>query len=140
MKSRLGFTILELLIVIAITGLLLGTLPMLTNGTGSFHHQSAIEDILSILREARSAAIERNTEIAVSVDPASRRIASPSRSAAIPASMGEISATVPGLQESSVTRVKFFPDGSSSGMKLAFGCGAEIEAAWLSGKIIFKKE
>jgi prepilin-type N-terminal cleavage/methylation domain-containing protein len=68
-KSSKGFTIVELMIVVAIIGIMaLVTAPNLVNGLPTYRIKSAVRDSTSKLRSARSRAIKDKRDVTVSFD------------------------------------------------------------------------
>ena len=70
LKNPKGFTLLELMIVIAVIGIMaMITAPNLVNGLPTYRIKAAVRDCTSQLRYARSLAIKDKRDVTVSFDP-----------------------------------------------------------------------
>jgi len=135
-----GFTLLELLVV-CVAGALLATLvpPLYSGAVAGIRLKATTHELASALRETRSLAILHNREEVLYLDPRNSRYRigrNPPRALAngirIDAGMN------PAKHQMTVYRVRFFPDGSSSGA--LFRLSAEDRAYllgmnWLLGDI-----
>lgn len=147
-----GFTLLELLIVLAIAGLLVALVPAAVSavvpGTKA---RVAAYDMASTLRDARNLAISQSTPVDVVFDleSASYAIAG-SFPTVLPRGMalviqersGYVSETRRVARQSSFDReepvtLRFYPDGSSSGLDVRLGPeeggGYLVSIDWLFG-------
>ena len=147
-----GFTLLELLVVLAIAGLLVALVPAAVSavvpGTKA---RTAAFDMASTLRDARNLAISQSTAVDVVFDleSASYAIAG-SPSTDLPRGMalviqersGYVSETRRVARHSSNDRaepvtLRFYPDGSSSGLDVRLGPedggGYVVAVDWLFG-------
>ena len=69
-KSSKGFTLLELMVVVAVIGIMaMITAPNLVNGLPTYRIKAAVRDCTSQLRFARSLAIKDKRDVTVSFDP-----------------------------------------------------------------------
>jgi len=147
-----GFTLLELLVVLAIAGMLVALVPAAVSavvpGTKA---RTAAYDMASTVRDARNLAISQSTPVDVVFDleSASYAIAG-SPSTVLPRGMalviqersGYVSETRRVAGQSSFDReepvtLRFYPDGSSSGLDVHLGPeaggGYVISIDWLFG-------
>jgi general secretion pathway protein H len=147
-----GFTLLELLVVLAIAGMLVALVPAAVSavvpGTKA---RTAAYDMASILRDARNLAISQSTPVDVVFDleSASYAIAG-SPPTVLPRGMalviqersGYVSETRRVARQSSFDRqepvtLRFYPDGSSSGLDVRLGLeaggGYLVRIDWLFG-------
>ena len=126
-----GFTLLEMLVVLAILGLTVGLVlargPMRSAGLEA---RSAASTIAGALRAARSQAIATDRPVTVLIDPAAHAL--------------RIGAAAPRRLASSVgftgpaNGITFAPDGSSSGGRIALATGPmrmEVAVDWLTGRV-----
>jgi len=74
-KSNLGFTMMEMMIVVVIIGILAGlAAPTFTEAVERIRWRSTASDVVKALRLARSAAIAQNGQFGVEIDPSSHVI------------------------------------------------------------------
>ena len=137
-----GFTLLELLITLLIVGLITAiTPPLFLNVIPGVRFEQAVIDLQSTLRQARSLAITRSSEVVVSFDPSLGsyttvdvvRVDLPPGISLSVNQSGQRAGESAGRQ-----RIRFFPDGSSTGSVIKLTSDdrmAEIEIAWLTGKV-----
>ena len=135
-----GFTLLEMLVVLALLGLSLGLVlgagRPVPAGTAA---RAAAGEIAGALRLARSQAILGNRPVAVTLDLASRRYrvgAAPDRALPPGVALGLLTASGQVLGEAA-GRIRFEPDGSSTGGRVTVTGGARtvlVGVDWLSGR------
>jgi general secretion pathway protein H len=141
-RGTQGFTLLELVVAIAIAGLLL--LLVLPTGQHRRDHDalsSGARDIASALRLTRSRAIlaNRPTSFVVDVATGFYRPAGASAAAAVPAgSRLTLYTTDDEALSDAVGTIRFYPDGSSTGGGVALALGnerIEVLVDWLTGGV-----
>ncbi len=132
-----GFTLLEMVIVLAVLGLLLGL--VLTRGpmrSQRLEMDAAVRDIAGALRLARSTAIAENHPVTLNVDGVRGSIQIDNGqvrtlpNALSLRAVSESGGAVPGI--------RFAPDGSSSGGRIevfAPGRQMQIRVNWLTGRV-----
>ncbi len=70
LKKSKGFTLLELMVVVAVIGIMaMITAPNLVSGLPTYRIKAAVRDCTSQLRYARTLAIKDKRDVAVSFDP-----------------------------------------------------------------------
>ncbi len=137
-----GFTLLELLVVIAVIGLIYAILP-----AGVFVGQEGVElratarQVAEDLRRARGQAIASNREVAFLLDLEARRfgISGDGGLAELPDGIeAEVLTASEALTDAAQARIQFFPDGSSTGGAVTLsGAGTryEVSVRWLTGEV-----
>ena len=137
-----GFTLVELLVVLALMGLALTVAsPLIANALPGTEMRAAARDVATSLRYARSLAISGNADVTFDVDVEARRFAvsqSP-RAGSFPED-AEISLTTARseLSETGGGRIRFFPDGTSTGGGVEIVRDKRrfvITVDWLTGRV-----
>ncbi len=139
-RTAQGFTLLELLIVVAIMGLVIAVVvthgPMHSQGLQT---RAAAGSLAQTLRSARAQAIARSRVVSVVIDPAAHSFAAdrgPVRLLAADMALSPLPGTLPGPHGTSILR--FSPDGSASGGGVTMGTGRRaltIMVQWLTGRV-----
>lgn len=137
-----GFTLLELLVVLAVIGVILAAIPgFMLRGSPSTDVEAAARVIADDLRRARSRAVLENRDQVVTVDVENNRIrpadGAPLRQVDRAISLGLTSA-VAELAARNIGNIRFHPDGSSTGGQIRLqqdGFAAEITIDWLTGDV-----
>jgi general secretion pathway protein H len=136
-RWKAGFTLIEMVVVLAILGLMLGL--VLTHGpvrSQRIEIDAAARDIAGSLRLARSNAIAQNRLVTFNIDVAhgiTRTDNGPPHS--LPA---YLTLRVTAERGGAVPGIRFAPDGSSSGGQielLAHGRHVQIGVDWLTGRV-----
>jgi general secretion pathway protein H len=138
-----GFTLVELLVVLAIGGILLAVTPPLINAAmPGVELKAAARRTAGSLRLAREIAIAEGRDAAWVLDVEQHRygIENDHRSGSLPAGLDiELVAAEEEMQSEAVGAIRFYPDGSSSGgrviLKLGDG-GLQVGVNWLTGRIL----
>ncbi|WP_455922597.1 GspH/FimT family protein [Pseudomonas putida] len=134
--SRTGFTLLELLLVIALLAVALGVLGVgLGRGMEAARERQALRDIVGALRQARTQSVLSGVPQQVRFDLPGHRFQAPGQAAGHwPADLGLQLTTAAELGPA----VAFYPDGSSSGGHLRLARGPRqwrIDVSWLLGDV-----
>lgn len=137
-----GFTLLEMLIVIAISAIVLATLvPNFAPAIARAHLITATRDIASALRLARALAISQGQDTTLEIDTreGTYRIPGKPKTYALPSDieLGLFTTSTETLDEGR-GRIRFFADGSATGGRVTLN-GAKtqrfIDINWLTGEI-----
>ncbi len=139
-KTKNGFTLVELLVVMLVFGLLIALAPAAFKRVlPGLELKSAARELAAVFRESRNRAIRDNRATAVVIDVQEKIYQVEGRSFAIPQGF-EIqlfTAESERLSESS-GRIRFFPDGTSTGGRVTLetdDTAYYIVADWLSGRV-----
>jgi general secretion pathway protein H len=138
--SAAGFTLLEMLVALAILGLLAAlTLPILVKPSDGFRLRTAANDLITALRLARTGAILRQAEMVVVIDLEQRTMESPMMpmKRLPPDIAADMRIAAPERATASRGGFRFFPDGSSTGGDVRLRAGgreARICVSWLTGQ------
>jgi general secretion pathway protein H len=142
--SRLqqGFTLLELLVVLALVAMVYALVPpMFSSGGSSTELKAAARQVAAGLRKTRSVAIVQREDAVLTVDVEARRfsLTGDPKNYALPASSqlsvytaeSEVAAGKTGA-------IRFYPDGSSTGGRITLAQGERkfhVDVDWLSGQV-----
>ncbi len=138
MRAEAGFTLIEVLVVLAVLGLAAGLVAFRgPPRSAALDLRAASGEIARAMRLARTQAIAGNAAVPVVLDPAAaayRVGAGPPRR--LPAGVGLSAVTVAGAGPPTIT---FAPDGSSSGGRVelaAAGRRVQVGVEWLTGRVV----
>lgn len=145
-----GFTLLELLVVLAIAGALMALVPPMVSAVvpGTRAKAAALE-LASTLRDARNLAIARSQRVEVEFDSDNARYAIVGGEASeLPRGLALVLIDAGGKESPGRTRLRpseeptytlrFYPDGSSNGVRAQLGeddSGYVVSVDWLLGRV-----
>jgi general secretion pathway protein H len=126
-RAEAGFTLIEMIVVLAVVGLIGGLVLMRQPWTSAAFEREATQRALAeALRLARSRAIAQGRNVSVVTGTAGFSIdGSPVR-------------TLPAHQALSASRIIFMPDGGSSGGTIVLAAGqtrSAVAVNWLTGRV-----
>lgn len=141
MKRTCGFTLLELLVVLAVAGTLLALAPVAyTRFKETSDYRDTVRRMAADLATARREAAESGRATAFAVDLQARVFGVEGRAAhAIPEPL-QVRATVAEIEFAEATaRIRFYPLGNTTGGNIEIrrpsGVGVRLHADWLDGRI-----
>lgn len=142
MQHRKGFTLIEILVGLAILTLILTLVPPLfTNVIASTQLKSATRTLGSGLKQARSEAISKQRETTLTLDVETRQFALGGKQHQLDLPKDTklllIAANTEQLSEQQAA-IRFFPDGSSTGGRIELSNHRNeytIDVNWLTGKV-----
>jgi general secretion pathway protein H len=141
-RNSQGFTLLELLVVLAIMVMVYALVPPLFSVGGSTTElRAAARHLAAGLRKARSEAITGKTETLLAVDVEARkfRLSGDPKTYSLPrdAKISVYTARTEVVSEQTGA-IRFYPDGSSTGGRITVASGERkfrINVDWLTGRV-----
>jgi general secretion pathway protein H len=141
-QSQAGFTLLELIVVLAILALTSGAIMYSSSSSlGTARFRSLLVNTSAMLAEGRTDAIKNMRERVFRVDVRNRRLGYLDRKEAIVLPPGvELRAVLAASEtwKDGTNGIRFYPSGGSSGGTLTFsyqGSDYEIRVNWLTGNV-----
>lgn len=138
-----GFTIIELLVVMVIMALAYTLAsPMVSSGVSGTELKASARQLAAGLRKARSEAISRRTESALTVDVEGHRfqLSGDPRVYRLPKSVTlKLFTAQSELVSGSAGAIRFFPDGGSTGGRITLSANArnyDVDINWLTGQVV----
>jgi general secretion pathway protein H len=131
-----GFTLIELIVVLAVMSLLIASVPIvMSGGLAGLELKAAARDVADTLRHARGRAIALNDEITFSVDDRSGRygLGQSGRQRVLGKGM-----EVTVRPESMAGTIRFYPDGGSTGGRITISRNErryDVRVDWLTGQV-----
>lgn len=136
-----GFTLLELLVVLAIIALMFAIVPRATAGLAGFRLRAAAEQLADTLRGLHDHAVRSGQTVEFCLNPQERRYTVSGRGMArrLPAIIDAVSI----LQDSPINpgetpRFRFFPDGSATAGTITLHHDTRqmvVSIEWLTGRV-----
>ena len=140
-----GFTLLELLVVLAIIGTVLAFIPgFMLRGQPGLDVDVAARAIADALRQARSHAVLQNRDQLFALDVEQRLFRVAGQRAPVQMD-NDIEVTFQTarseLLSETIGQIRFFPDGSATGGRIGLALGGrqlEVAVDWLTGLVAVK--
>lgn len=137
-----GFTLIEMLVVMTIMVLAYAmTAPMISAGLSGAELKAAARQITAGLRKARSEAVVRKNEVALTIDVENRQfeLSGDKRVYRLPEKI-EISLLTAQseLTDAKTGAIRFYPDGSSTGGRVTLSWGERkylVDVDWMTGRV-----
>jgi general secretion pathway protein H len=141
LRSEAGFTLIEMLVVVAVMGFALGLI--ITRGpvrSQSLEIKAAVNEVAQGLRLARSRAIATNTPVQFAVDVPARSFRIDRGTPTILPSSLSIAMTAVSQETlgSRLAAIRFNGDGSATGGRIELADGqrrAQVGVDWLTGRV-----
>lgn len=142
-RGQHGFTLVELIVVLAIGGLLLAlTPPLITAALPGVELKAGARRAAGALRQTREIAIAQGAEAAwlIDIESGRYRIEGQVHRGSLPDGIEiELVTAQDELRSERVGGIRFFPDGSSTGGRLILkrgDGGLQVGVNWLTGRIL----
>ena len=136
-----GFTLFELLVVLAIMALVAGLLPQATAAMPGFRFRAAARELAAGLRLAQARAVVGGEPVAIVLDAGTHLWqASGEPPRRLPDAIEQLAAKIAGVPAEAGIRLLFLPDGSATAATLRLagsGRQAVLRIAWIGGRISF---
>lgn len=140
-NSQTGFTLVELLVVLALAAVLMTAVPALFSAAlPGLELKSAARRTAATLRLARESAIRRGTTTEVVVDVEARQLDLVGyRQLNFPSDVTvQLDTAADELRDDQRGAIRFFPDGTATGGRIIFAHAAhgyQVGVTWLTGRI-----
>lgn len=137
-----GFSLIEMVAVIVLIGIAISVVSLsFSKSMSNARIQAASRDLVAALRYTRGQAIVKGQQTALDLDLQNNTYQAPGRALIkLPAEMHMTLLTADSEQTSSMSgRIRFFPDGASTGGHISVFMGQRewrINVSWLTGQVV----
>ena len=144
-RASRGFTLIEILAVVALIALALAVVSVsVGGGLKGAKVKAASRDLVAALRYTRGQAIVKREAKTLSVDVDKRRYKAPDKKwVELPKDMTmKLFTARSELEEEGIGRIRFFPDGSSTGGHIDLlrdDATWRVEVLWLTGEVSLRE-
>jgi general secretion pathway protein H len=140
-RPQAGFTIIEMMIVLAIMAMTMTIAPSIVSGLAGGRLRAASDELAAELRGARGQALRRNAPVEVTFDlkkPGYSLSGSP-QFRALPGVVDAVDVAPAALvQPGGTARLRFMPDGTADAARISLRHGTSTKAItvdWLTGRV-----
>jgi general secretion pathway protein H len=139
-RSQRGFTVLELLLVMAIAGMILAVaVPSSLRFYESIQYRQAVRDVITALASARYGAINSGRPWDVAIDPQGKTLELNGQTTRLPEQLQLAVHAARELNRDRSGVIRFYPEGGSSGggvdIERSDGSGVRVSVDWLVGSV-----
>ena len=139
-----GFTLLEIVIAMAIAGLVLAVgVPSAARFYESMQYRAAVRDVVTLLSSARHGAVQQGRAVDVEINPRAKIVTLAGTVTQLPAALGLTVSSAAELNSEDTAVIRFYPEGGSSGGEVSIDMpgrsGVRISVDWLVGGISQEK-
>lgn len=139
-RGQYAFTLVELMVAIAIVGLLLAVaVPGSMRMYQSIQYRQAVRDVLTTLADARHRAVDQGRAADVTFDPERRLIGFAGDTRQLPSGFRLTVTTAGEVNRDGLGVIRFYPEGSSTGGDVDIasptGRGVRVSVDWLMGGV-----
>jgi general secretion pathway protein H len=140
-SSGLGFTLIEMMVVMAIMALAMTVVPAIVSGLDGTRLRAATDDLIAHLREARNQALRTQTPVDVIFDLRQRSYTTTYQPGTqhLPAVVDRVALAPATLADpNGIARLRFQSDGSATPARISLwrrGGSSDITVDWLTGRI-----